>query len=92
MIVLTEEHKNKARLETRGNFSSDKFWINIDGKDYLFKVNPEQSFYEYDYRLDFGERLYSKISKKLKFNCVNTTFATCPIENVKKMVCLLNHI
>ena len=57
--------------------SLPKFWVQLDGKDYLFKnhfsfnINCETEF-----PTDVGEVLYSRLGKTLDIPCVNASFAS----------------
>ena len=72
MIDLRTETHTPLSHEEKGVML--KHWIELDGEKYLFKTN-----YKYpDYKTysNFGEVLYTNLSKKLKFPCVESYFAT----------------
>lgn len=71
MIDLRKIKHLKLDEECTG--ASPKYWLEIYGERYLFKANymgPEPVT-----KTNFGEALYSRLSKKLGFNCVDANLA-----------------
>ena len=57
--------------------SLPKFWVQLDGKDYLFKNNFSFNINgETEFPTDVGEVLYSRLGKSLGIPCVNASFAS----------------
>ena len=70
MVDLTKTNITNTQVEPNGQ--SPKFWANINGVDYLFKVNhlfPTQT------KTNFGEVLYTRLGEKLGFPVVKSTIA-----------------
>ena len=58
---------------------SDKYWINILGKQYIFKYNENDDSFE-----NFSEALVSIIAKKCGIDCVNALCVTDPLYETQK--------
>lgn len=81
MVVITEKDKKKSRQEYRGSWYCEKFWLKINGVDYLFKGNDDSTFFGPSKRTDLGEMFYSVLSQKINFDCVKTKFAKYTTRN-----------
>ena len=75
MIDLTKIEYTDVRNEPNGQ--SPKYWLKIKGEDYLFKANylhPAQT------KTNYGEMLYTRLSKKLNFASVDSSVAVGEID------------
>jgi len=68
MIDLTKIQYSDIQIEPNGQ--SPKYWVNINGEKYLFKANY---LYPAQTKTNFGEMLYTRLSKKLDFSAVEST-------------------
>jgi len=72
MIDLRTEPHTPLNHEEKGVML--KHWLELDGERYLFKTNYK--YPDYTTYSNFGEVLYTNLSKKLNFPCVESYFAT----------------
>lgn len=71
MIDLRKTPHKIVSAEPGG--SLQKYWVEIKGKRYMFKAN--YLYPDCETRTNFGEVLYSKLGKKLGFNCSQAQMA-----------------
>ena len=75
-------NKLKSRREIFDGIEP-KFWIVIDGVDYLYKYNPD--FVD----VTFGEVFVSALCQALGIKCVDSTFACGTVRGDKTKGCLV---
>lgn len=76
MIDLRKVSHKIVSAEPGG--SLQKYWVEIKGKKYMFKAN--YLYPDCETRTNFGEVLYTKLGKKLGFNCTNSQIAIGEID------------
>lgn len=79
MIDLTKTNHKIIRQESAGKLS--KYWVELNGQEYLFKSN--YMYPDATTKTNFGEVLYSRLGKRLGFECVDADFAYAEIDGEK---------
>lgn len=70
MKKFTVKEDSDYKMEMRGSLS--KFWVTLDGENFIFKM-PHK---DYPYT-SFAEVLFSSICKNIGIDCVDVQFAKC---------------
>ena len=78
-ITFIEKSNHKTRTEAEG--FCEKFWLNIDGYDYLFKANIGKNIGDYGSYISYGEVFFSYLAERVGFSSVNSSFCIAQTDN-----------